>query len=374
MSASFDYIIVGAGLFGSTLAERIASNSDYSVLVLEKRPHIGGNCHSQVDPETGIEFHTYGAHIFHTSYAPVWSYIRQFSEFSSYCHRVLAMHSGELYPLPVNLTLINRFFGKHMTPSEAEAFIASLAEDVPAIETFEDVALASVGRELYEAFFRGYTLKQWGRDPRDIPAATAKRLPLRFSHDDAYYDDIWCGQPLGGYSAIFERMLDRPGITVLTDTDYFDVRDEFQARRKLVYTGPIDRFFDFAEGRLSYRSVDLVAETHDVRDFQGAAVINYPDPQIPYTRIIEPRHFHSERTYGDRTLVQREFPREDDGSNPMYPVNSPSDRDVLVRYGELALQTPDVVFGGRLGTYRYLDMDDAVLGALETYAELLRAG
>ncbi|MBI2265148.1 MAG: UDP-galactopyranose mutase [Armatimonadetes bacterium] len=367
---TYDYIIVGAGLFGSVMAERIAALTGYSVLVIEKRNHIGGNCYSETDPETEIEFHKYGPHIFHTSSYIAWEYVHKFADFTSYCHRVMASYKNNLYPFPVTLSLINRFFGLKLTPAEAGEFMAGKRVPIETVGTFEDLALSSIGRELYEAFFENYTLKQWGRSPGVLPAENFARIPVRLNYNESYYNDTWCGMPMDGYSAFLGRLLGSQKIKVSLNTDFFEVRNSLRFRRGLIYTGPLDRFFHHCEGRLSYRTVDIFREVHPIPDLQGVSVVNYPEPAFPYTRIVEPRHFHPERHYRtDSTLIFKEVPRDDDGVNPFYPVNGEEDKGTLMRYQKRARAERNVIFGGRLGTYRYLDMDKVILSALRAFQE-----
>jgi UDP-galactopyranose mutase len=373
MKKTYDYVVVGAGFFGSVIAERIAGQSNSSVLLIDKKDHIGGNCYSEIDKETGIEYHKYGPHIFHTSSKKVWQYIRQFSEFNSYSHKVLSNYKGDVYTLPINLSLINKFFGLNLSPRDAEKFIGSRRKKKHKTSNFEDLALASIGRELYEAFIEEYTQKQWGREPRMLPAGNFSRIPVRFSYYDCYFDDIWCGIPLEGYAKLFERMLSNKNIDLLLSSDYFESGKDIKFKRKLIYSGPIDAYFGYSEGRLNYRTADLTYETYHFSDYQGTSVMNYPEPCFKYTRVIEPRHFHPERKYKDVTLIQREFPREDlDGSNPLWPVNTENDKKMLARYRALARKETNVIFGGRLGMYRYFDMDDVIESALQLFESIIR--
>jgi UDP-galactopyranose mutase len=373
MRKIYDYIVVGAGFFGSVIAERIASQSNYSVLLIDKKDHIGGNCYSEIDQETGIEYHKYGPHIFHTSSKRVWQYIQNFTEFNSYAHKVLSYYKDNFYTLPINLSLINKFFNIHLSPSEAEKIIKSKQIKKQKIDNFEDLALASIGEELYEAFFKNYTYKQWGRHPKMIPADTFSRIPIRFSYHDSYYDDIWHGIPLEGYTKIFERMFSNKGIDVLLNTDFCEINKSVRYKRKLIYSGPIDQYFSHSEGKLSYRTNDLVSEIHYLSDYQGTSIINFPETCFEYTRIVESKHFHPERKYTKATFIQKEFPREDhEGTNPLYPVNAESDKEKLTKYQELVKKEKNVIFGGRLGMYRYFDMDDVIDLALKVFDEKIK--
>jgi UDP-galactopyranose mutase len=368
MKKIYDYIVVGAGFFGSVIAERIASQSNYSVLLIDNKNHIGGNCYSEIDRETGIEYHKYGPHIFHTSSKRVWQYIRKFTEFNSYSHKVLSNYKGCVYTLPINLSLINKFFGLSLSPLEAEQFIESKQKKKHEIRNFEDLALVSIGRELYKAFIKDYTCKQWGRNPKMLPADNFSRIPIRFSYYDCYYDDTWCGIPLEGYAKLFKRMLSNKNIDLLLNTDYLEINKNIKFKRKLIYSGPIDKYFGYAEGKLNYRTAEITYELHHIKDYQGTSVMNYPEPCYEYTRIIEPKHFHPERKHKNVTFIQKEIPREDyDGANPLWPVNTEDDRTKLRRYQALARKEENVIFGGRLGMYRYFDMDDVIELALELF-------
>jgi len=372
----YDLVVVGAGFFGLTVAERVASELGLSVLVLDKRPHLGGNAYSEVEPETGIEVHRYGAHLFHTSNRRVWEYVNRFSTFTGYQHRVYTVHAGVTYPMPINLGTINQFFAAAMSPDQARALVAEQASQVrdTSVVNLEDKAVSLIGRPLYEAFVRGYTAKQWQTDPRDLPASIISRLPVRYTYDNRYFSDTWEGLPTEGYTALLTRMVDSSLIEVRLDTDFFDVRGEAVQGAPVVYTGPVDRYFDYSQGRLGWRTLDFEREVLPVGDHQGTPVMNYADESVPYTRIHEFRHFHPERDYPkDRTVIMREYSRDagpDD--EPYYPVNTAADREMLLRYRALADAEPDVLFGGRLGTYQYLDMHMAIASALQLYDNIVR--
>jgi UDP-galactopyranose mutase len=371
-----DLLVVGSGFFGLTLAERAATQLGLKVLVIDRRHHLGGNAYSENDPETGIEVHRYGAHLFHTSNASVWEYVRRFTEFTPYQHRVYTNHRGEVYPLPINLGTINQFFRSALGPVAARELIAKQAAEIPAgaVENLEQKAISLIGRPLYEAFIRDYTAKQWQTDPRNLPAEVISRLPVRYTYDNRYFNDTFEGLPANGYTAWLERMADHPNIEVRLETDYFDDSHEASksatvGRVPVVYTGPVDRYFDYAEGELGWRTLDFEEEVLPIGDFQGTPVMNYADADVPYTRIHEFRHFHPERDYpSDKTVIMREFSRfatRDD--EPYYPVNTPDDRARLLRYRELMKDEDRVLFGGRLGTYQYLDMHMAIGSALSAF-------
>jgi UDP-galactopyranose mutase len=372
-----DLVVVGSGFFGLTVAERVATELGKRVLVLDRRDHLGGNAYSAPEPETGIEVHRYGAHLFHTSNARVWEYANRFTTFTDYQHRVYTTHDGVVYPMPINLGTVNSFFRAALTPDQARALIAEQAAEVEpgTARNLEEKAVSLIGRPLYEAFIRDYTAKQWQTDPKDLPAAVISRLPVRYTYDNRYFSDTWEGLPTDGYTAWLERMADSPLIDVRLSTDWFDVREDL-ARPGLpvVYTGPLDRYFGYQEGRLGWRTLDFETEVVPVMDHQGTPVMNYADAAVPYTRIHEFRHFHPERDYpDDKTVIMREFSRAaEDDDEPYYPINTPRDREMLLRYRELAKREPDVVFGGRLGTYQYLDMHMAIAAALTTYDDVLR--
>jgi UDP-galactopyranose mutase len=372
---SCDLVIVGAGFYGATIAERAAARG-LRVLVVDRRDHIGGNAYTEVHPETGIEVHRYGPHLFHTPNAEVWDYLQRFTGFTDFQLRVWSSHRGQLYPLPVNLATISQFFGRHLSPAEARALIAGQTEglDPQAATNLEDKAIASIGRPLYEAFIRDYTAKQWQTDPRLLPAATIARLPVRYTTDTRYFSDRFQGLPVDGYTAIFERMLASDSIAVRLGVDWFDLRHAAPAGLPVVYTGPIDRYFDYAEGRLGWRTTRFEAETVAVGDYQGTTIVNYPDAGVPFTRIVEYRHLYPDRPYPtDRSVIVREFPRFATGDDePFYPVDTAEDRGRLARYRARAEAEPDVLFGGRLGTYRYLDMHQAIAMALRDWETLAR--
>ncbi len=373
--AGYDLIVVGSGFFGLTLAERAATQLGKRVLVLERRHHIGGNAYSEAEPETGIEVHRYGAHLFHTSNKRVWEYVNQFTDFTDYQHRVFTIYRGQVYPMPINLAGISQFFGRYLTPSEARALIAEQASEIAdpkAAANHEEKGISLVGRPLYDAFFRGYTAKQWQTDPRELPASIVARLPVRFDFNNRYFKDTYEGLPVHGYTAWLVRMADHPNIEVRLSIDFFDVCDEIPAGTPVVYTGPLDRYFDYSEGWLGWRTLDFRSEVLPIGDFQGTSVMNYAEEDVPYTRIHEFRHFHPERDYStDKTVIVREYSRfANKEDEPYYPINTPEDRAKLERYRELARREAaerNVLFGGRLGTYQYLDMHMAISSALSMF-------
>jgi UDP-galactopyranose mutase len=374
-----DLLVVGSGFFGLTIAERCATELGLTVQVIDRRPHIGGNAYSEADPETGIEVHRYGAHLFHTSNQRVWDYVNRFTDFTPYQHRVYTTYRGEVYPLPINLGTINQFQRAAYSPDEARAWVAEQAGRLTHEPTnLEEKAISLIGEPLYEAFIRGYTAKQWQTDPRELGADIISRLPVRYTYDNRYFSDTYEGLPVDGYTAWIERMAEHPNITVTLDTDFFDETQPFNKRAcvgvtPVVYTGPVDRYFDSVHGDLSWRTLDFETEVLPTGDFQGTTVMNYADTDVPHTRVHEFRHFHPERDYpADRTVVMREFSRFAEADDePYYPVNTPQDREKLLAYRALAKDETDVLFGGRLGTYQYLDMHMAIGSALSMFDNVI---
>ena len=370
MTTAFDadLIVVGSGFFGLTVAERAATQFGKRVIILDRRDHLGGNAYSEREPETGIEVHRYGAHLFHTSNKRVWDYVNQFTAFTGYRHTVWSIYSGRVYPMPVNLGTISEYFGRAFTPDEAREVIAEEAKEIDGANAanLEEKAISLIGRSLYEAFIRGYIKKQWQTDPTELPAEVITRLPVRYTFDNRYFNDTYEGLPVDGYTAWLEKMADHENIEVRLNTDFFDVRDQIPAGTPIVYTGPLDRYFDNREGELGWRTLDFTREVLPVGNFQGTSVMNYADEDVPYTRIHEFKHFHPEReSPADKTVIVKEYSRSaGPGDEPYYPINTPEDRRKLLAYRELAAQEADVLFGGRLGTYKYLDMHMAIGSAL----------
>ena len=380
---AYDLIVVGSGFFGLTVAEQAASELGKRVLVVEKRSHIGGNAYSEQEPETGIEVHKYGAHLFHTSNDRVWEYVNRFTDFTDYQHRVFAMHDGTAYQFPMGLGLINQFFGRYYSPDEARELIEQQREgkDPAEATNLEERGIALIGKPLYEAFVKHYTAKQWQTDPTDLPPEIISRLPVRYTFNNRYFNDKYEGLPVDGYAAWLEKMADSELIDVRTDTDWFAVADEIRAESPdapVVYTGPLDQYFDYAEGRLGWRTLDFEQEVLEIGDFQGTPVMNYNDADVPYTRIHEFRHFHPERSEypSDKTVIVKEYSRFAEGDDEVYyPINTPEDREKLEAYRRLAAEESEqnnVLFGGRLGTYQYLDMHMAIAAALTLFDNQLR--
>jgi UDP-galactopyranose mutase len=375
-----DLVVVGSGFFGLTIAERCATELGLNVLVLERRNHVGGNAYSEAEPETGIEVHVYGAHLFHTSNEKVWEYVNRFTDFTGYQHRVFAKYQGQVYSFPMNLGLINQFFGRSHTPDEARKLIADQASEIDTAEArnLEEKGISLIGRPLYEAFVKGYTAKQWQTDPKELSADIISRLPVRYNFENRYFNDKYEGLPVDGYTAWLTRMADHPNIEVRLNTDFLDPAngwaEELKGKVPIVYTGPVDEYFGNSEGRLSWRTVDLEPEVVHVDDFQGTSVMNYNDQEVPFTRIHEFKHFHPERTYlPGKTVIVHEYSRfAEEGDEPYYPINTSEDRAKLLKYRDLARNEPMVLFGGRLGTYKYLDMHMAIGSALSMYENKLK--
>lgn len=355
-------LMVGAGLSGAVIG-RIVAEAGHSVTVRDARNHIAGNCHTERDAGTGVMVHVYGPHIFHTDDAEVWDYVNRFETFESYKNRVKTTSQGAVYSLPVNLHTINQFFGKTMRPDEARAFLEAKADtSITDPQTFEDQALRFVGPELYEAFFKGYTIKQWGCSPRDLPASILKRLPVRFNYDDNYFFHKFQGMPREGYTAMISRILDHENITIELNRPV--TRDEAAGFDHVFYAGPIDGWFDYRLGRLGYRTLDFERFDHQ-GDYQGCAVMNYGDLEVPYTRITEHKHFAPWESHGGSVLY-RECSRScEPGDIPYYPIRQVAEKSLLAEYVELANAETNVTFVGRLGTYRYLDMDVTIREALD---------
>ena len=362
--------IAGAGFSGAVLAQELA-RAGCRVDVFDTRPHVAGNCHTERDADTGVMLHTYGPHIFHTSNERVWDYVRRFGEFMPFVNRVKAITGGRVFSLPLNLLTINQFFGKTFSPAEAAAFFEQIGErGIESPANFEEQALSLMGRELYEAFFKGYTTKQWGMSPTELPASILKRLPVRFNYDDNYYASRWQGIPRDGYTAIVEKMLDHPDVRLHLGTR-FD-RDAAGDYDHVFYSGPIDAWFGHVDGRLGYRTLDFVREDH-AGDYQGNAVINYGDVAVPWTRISEHKHFAPWESH-DKTVVFKEYSRFcEEADTPYYPIRLVAEKTLLSRYIERARTERKVTFVGRLGTYRYIDMHVTIAEALDTAERFQKA-
>jgi UDP-galactopyranose mutase len=360
----FDYLVVGAGFAGATVAERLAADAGKKVLICDRRPHIGGNAYDHYD-KSGILVHKYGPHNFHTNSRQVYDYLSRFTDWRPYQHRVLASVDGQLLPIPINLNTVNRMYGTNLTSFQVDEFFRSVAQPRAQIRTSEDVIISKVGPELYEKFFRNYTRKQWSLDPSELDAAVIARVPVRTNCDDRYFTDIYQVMPLHGYTRMFERMLAHPNIMVLLNADYREVRQVIP-HGEVICTGPIDEFFDYQFGKMPYRSLEFKFETRDVPVAQQAPVINYPNENA-YTRVTEFKYLTGQEH--PKTTLVYEFPTAE--GDPYYPVPRPENQQIYRRYQALAGKTPGVHFLGRLGTYKYYNMDQCVAQALAYYRKVL---
>lgn len=361
----FDYLIVGAGFAGSVLAERLASQAGKKVLIVDKRNHIAGNAYDYYNDD-GILIHKYGPHIFHTNSKDVFEYLSEFTEWRSYEHKVLASVDGQLVPIPINLNTINQLYGLNLNSSQVEEFFASKAEPVTQVRTSEDVVVSKVGRELYEKFFRGYTRKQWDLDPSELDASVTARVPTRINKDDRYFTDTYQAMPLHGYTAMFQKMLSHPNIKVMLNTDYKEIIDVIPYKQ-LIYTGPIDAYFDYCYGKLPYRSLEFKFETIDKDFYQPTGTVNYPNEQL-YTRITDFKYLTGQTH--PKTAIVYEYPRAE--GDPYYPVPRPENAEVYKKYQQLAATMTNTYFVGRLATYKYYNMDQVVAQALTTFKKIMQ--
>jgi UDP-galactopyranose mutase len=359
----FDYLIVGAGFAGSVLAERLANGSNKKVLICDKRPHIGGNAYDCYNDD-GILIHKYGPHIFHTNSRDVFDYLGRFTKWREYQHRVLACVDGMLVPIPINLDTVNKLYGMNLNSLEVSAFFEKIREKRDSIRTSEDVVINAVGKDLYEKFFRGYTRKQWGLDPSELDASVTARVPTRTNRDDRYFTDMYQAMPLNGYTRMFENMLDSPNIKILLNCDYREILRDVTFK-EMVYTGPVDSYFDYRYGKLPYRSLEFKHETHDSEIHQAAPVINYPNDQA-YTRVTEFKYLTGQ--VHKKTGIVYEFPQAD--GDPYYPIPRKENAELYAKYKALADVRPDVHFVGRLATYKYYNMDQIVAQALTVYSKI----
>jgi UDP-galactopyranose mutase len=359
----FDYLIIGAGFAGSVLAERLATEDDAKVLIVEKRNHIGGNAYDHYNDD-GILIHKYGPHIFHTNSERVFNYLSRFTAWRPYEHRVLTSVDGQLVPMPINADTLNRLYGLNLTCLQVDEFLSTVAEERPEIKTSEDVVVSRVGRDLYNKFFRNYTRKQWGLDPSELDASVTARVPVRTTRDDRYFTDRFQAMPLHGYTRMFEKMLDHPNIRIMLNTDYADLKDEIRFR-ELIFTGPIDEYFDYCYGKLAYRSLRFEHRTYDCEKYQASAVVNFPNEHA-YTRITEFKYLTGQEH--SKTSIVFEFPRSE--GDPYYPIPQPQNAELYQKYKALADAMPDVHFVGRLGTYKYYNMDQVVAQAIALFEKL----
>ena len=358
------YLIIGSGFSGCVLANCLIKNTDCSIDIRDEREHMGGNCHTSRDEETGIMVHRYGPHIFNTDKKEIWDYVNRFGEFRPYVHRVKALSKGKVYPLPVNLLTINQFFNKNFSPEEAKAFLETLGDkSITEANNFEEQALKFIGSDLYKAFFYGYTKKQWGCEPSELPASILKRIPVRFNYDDNYHNNLYTGIPVDGYTAIMEKMIDHPNIKLSLNTK-FHPKDDISAYDHVFYTGPLDAYFNYNAGRLGYRTVTF-EKNYAADDYQGVSQMNFCDEEIPYTRIAEHKHFTPWEKH-NKTVYFKEFSKET-GENdlPYYPKRLTADKQILEQYRKQAQSLKGISFLGRLATYRYMDMHHVIGEAMQ---------
>ncbi len=370
------FYIVGAGIFGSVLAERVSNILKQKVVLIDKRDHIGGNCYTFADKETGINCHRYGAHIFHTSNKRVYDYISGFIQLNQYRHFVMTKSNNNIYSMPIGLRTINEFFNLNLTPSECKKFLEKKINDdyIENPNNLEEQAISLIGHELYNAFIKGYTKKQWQRDPKELPASIIKRLPFRTNYCSDYFNDFYQGIPVGGYTPFFEKLLNNDLINIRLNTEYNDIKKEITDNDFIIYTGAIDEFFNYCYGKLEWRTLKFEWSVENTQDFQGCAVMNEADEYIPYTRTHEFKHFHPECNdliKLNKTIICREYSAEyKQGDVPYYPVNDKKNNELYIKYQEKALNTPNLILGGRLGTYKYMDMDKTILQALVCFDEI----
>lgn len=364
-----DIIIVGAGLFGSVLAERITSQLNIPVTIIDKRSHIGGNCWSEIDDETGIEIHKYGPHVFHTDEKIVWEYISKFTKFDNFQLHVWTRYKGKTYSLPVNLATINSFYDKNFSPNEAQEFIKNEAdkEKIDNPKNLEEKAISLIGRPLYEAFFKGYTLKQWEKDPKELPADIINRLPVRFNYNSRYFNDFYEGIPSDGYAALFKKLLANQLINIHLGCDWNDFKESIKHDVFIIFTGPIDQYFDFKYGKLEWRTVNFESKVFYIDDWQGAPMVNFADPSIKWTRSTEYKHFQKKFKNKNTIVFFETSSTAQSDDDPYYPISTIRNLEILKKYQEEANQSQNVLFGGRLGSYKYYDMDDTIFNALKIF-------
>jgi len=372
------YIVVGAGFWGSVFAERLASVLNEKVLVIDKRKHIGGNSYSEKDIKTGIECHKYGSHVFHTSSQDVWKYINKFSGFNTYQHKVLINSKNKIYSMPVNLGTINSFYNLNLKPFEVDSFLKKEKGKIKNPKNFEEKAVSLIGYNLYEAFIKNYTLKQWKTDPKNLPAEIITRLPVRKNYNADYFADKYQGMPLDGYYGLFNKLLEHRNIEVKLGVDYYKIKNNVPKDCKIIFTGMIDRFFDYKYGHLDWRSLKFVWQRHNYADFQGVATVNYADLEVDYTRIHEFKHYHPERKNvfeSKKTIICIEYPQDyKEGKEAYYPVNNKKNTGLYAKYKKEILKNKNIIIGGRLGSYQYWDMDKTIENSLNTFKYYFERG
>jgi len=369
---NYDFIIIGAGLFGSVIAEQITTNYNKKVLIIDRRSHIGGNCQSEIDQRTGIEFHKYGTHIFHTSKEEAYNYFTKFSKLNNYRHQVLSKFKNNVYQMPINLETINAIYKKNFTPYEAQKFIETeiKKEKINNPKNFEEKAISMVGYKIYKYLLKGYTEKQWGKNPKNLPSTIINRIPVRYNYNEDYFkNSLWQGIPIEGYYGFFKNILKNKKITIKLNYN-FNLND-FDPKTPTLYTGPLDSLFENKYGKLEWRSVKFKKKYINLYDFQGNSVINYPDKKIAFTRIHEPRHLHPERSYGKKNIIIYEFPTIN-AKEPYYPINDDINRKKYKKYKSEAERLKNFFIGGRLADYAYYDMDMTIITALNLYNKKIK--
>lgn len=368
------YLVIGSGFFGLTIAQKIADNLCEKVLLIDKKETIGGNSSAKIDDKTKIEYHLHGSHIFHTSNEKVWNYLNNFTEFNNYRHKVFSIYKDKTYPMPINLTTINSFYGINLKPFEVENFIKNKRKNITNPQNLEEKAISQIGEDLYTAFIKGYTQKQWGIEPKTLPKEIITRLPVRNNYNSDYFNNTYQGLPINGYQKLFEQMIRNKNITLKLKTDYYDIKDKIPKNCKIIFTGSIDKLFDYEYGKLEYRSLRFEFETLPFQDYQGTSVINYADANIPYTRIHEFKHYHTEKTEifnSNKTIICKEFPKNyNEDNEPYYPINNDENNKKYALYQQKAAKINNLYLGGRLGLYQYLDIDKTIEKALDLFKKI----
>lgn len=375
--SNIKFLVIGAGFYGSVIAERIAADLQEKVIIIDKRSHVGGNSYSTIDSQTGIEVHKYGSHIFHTDNKGVWEYINRFTTFNNYRHKVLTTYKNKVFSMPINLHTINNFYNKNLRPFEVDGFLKSEIdkENIDQPQNLEEKAISLIGRPLYEAFIKNYTFRHWGIDPKKLPKEIITRLPVRNLYNADYFDGPWQGIPTAGYGKLFQKILEHPNIDLHLNVDYFDIEDQVAQDTYIIYSGPLDQFFQYKYGNLSWRVLEFDKEVLPYCDYQGTAVMNYADVEGIYTRTHEFKHYHPERNYdkiGETVLFHEKTRSSKPDDVLYYPINTVDDQNKLEQYQKEAKKLSKVIFGGRLGSYKYYDMHHVIKEALEIYNKKIK--